>query len=90
MITGVYAAQVWVTCAAALKFVDETRSALGVCRSRENRGRSFCRTQVSKQFFLRKTATVCRAFSGADQSRARLVRVHRRPLTGSTAGKRRL
>jgi hypothetical protein len=41
-------------------------------------------------FFFAKPATVCRAFSGADQSRARLVRVHRRPLTGSTAGKRRL
>jgi hypothetical protein len=27
-----------------------------------------------------------KAFSGADLSRARFVRVHRRPLTGSTAG----
>jgi len=37
----------------------------------------------SKQIFSsRKPATVSKAFSGADLSRARFVRVHRRPLTG--------
>src|SRR5580700_6641034 len=45
------------------------------------------RTSPSKTiFFFAKTATVLKAFSGADMSRARSVRVHRRPLTGSTAG----
>ena len=37
-------------------------------------------------FFLRETRDGSEAFSGADMSRARLHRVHRRPLTGSTAG----
>jgi hypothetical protein len=38
-------------------------------------------------FFLRETRDGLKAFSGADQSRARAgTRVHRRPLTGSTAG----
>jgi hypothetical protein len=37
-------------------------------------------------FFFAKTATVLKAFSGADMSRAQPYRVHRRPLTGSTAG----
>lgn len=37
-------------------------------------------------FFLRETRDGLKAFSGADMSRARLYRVHRRPLTGSTAG----
>ena len=37
-------------------------------------------------FSSRKPATVLKAFSGADLSRARSFRVHRRPLTGSTAG----
>src|SRR5208337_3644344 len=37
-------------------------------------------------FFFAKPATVLKAFSGADMSRARFFRVHRRPLTGSTAG----
>jgi len=44
MITGVYAAQVWVTCAAALNLQIKIRSALGVRRSRENRGLLSCRT----------------------------------------------
>jgi hypothetical protein len=40
-----------------------------------------------KNFFLRETRDGFEAFSGADQSRARAgTRVHRRPLTGSTAG----
>jgi len=39
-----------------------------------------------KNFFLRDTRDGSEAFSGADQSRARSFRVHRRPLTGSTAG----
>src|SRR5882724_9301417 len=38
-------------------------------------------------FFLRETRDGSRAFSGADQSRRGVCsRVHRRPLTGSTAG----
>jgi hypothetical protein len=36
--------------------------------------------------FFAKTRDGSKAFSGADLSRARFVRVHRRPLTGSTAG----
>jgi hypothetical protein len=38
------------------------------------------------QFFLRETRDGFEAFSGADQSRAQFFSVHRRPLTGSTAG----
>ena len=40
-----------------------------------------------KNNFFRETRDGFEAFSGADQSRARAkTRVHRRPLTGSTAG----
>jgi hypothetical protein len=38
---------------------------------------------------LRGGAETVDEVGGAQQSRARPVRVHRRPLTGSTAGKRR-
>jgi hypothetical protein len=37
-------------------------------------------------FFISKTREGLEAFSGADLSRRSLSRVHRRPLTGSTAG----
>jgi hypothetical protein len=37
-------------------------------------------------FFLRETRDGLKAFSDADMSRAQPYRVHRRPLTGSTAG----
>src|SRR5258708_4506978 len=46
-----------------------------------------CLLLQKTNFFFAKPANGLRAFSGADLSRARLVRVHRRPLTGSTAGK---
>ena len=39
---------------------------------------------IKNHFFFAKTGDGLRAFSGADLSRARLARVHRRPLTGST------
>jgi len=41
---------------------------------------------LQNQFFLRETRDGFEAFSGADQSRAQFFSVHRRPLTGSTAG----
>jgi hypothetical protein len=48
----------------------------------------FCIVISFKNNFLpRETRDGLRAFSGADLSRARFVRVHRRPLTGSTAGR---